>query len=375
MNTIIYDFALDTENPETNLQLAKYYHGIGHTASAISHYLRCAERTTDISLSYNCLILIYLCFQQQKDREFTAEHILKQAITICSDRPEAYFLLSKLFFQQNKYYEAYMYSCVCLNVCDFSKNELKEHVDFDIYYSTLLIKGISCPYWENTDESIEIFKILYSNYYENFNESEKNIILNKMKEYNIETASQILFAKEYSIACSIDSDINQHLPYLLDLAQQCSHITEFGVRQGYSTRTFLYADKILRSYDLEIDDELNKLFNFAKQNNKNVEYIKANVLNIHIEQTDMLFIDTWHQYDQLKKELNKHARNVNSYIVLHDTFTFGIKGENFSGTEHLENPVGLLPALIEFMIENPEWKFKYHTINNNGLTVIQRISQ
>jgi len=93
----------------------------------------------------------------------------------------------------------------------------------------------------------------------------------------------------------------------------------------------------------------------------------------------MLFIDTWHQYDQLKNELNKHANKVNKYIALHDTYTFGIRGENFSGsggiilTENIENPIGLLPALIEFMIENPEWKFKYHTIDNNGLIVIERI--
>lgn len=32
--------------------------------------------------------------------------------------------------------------------------------------------------------------------------------------------------------------------------------------------------------------------------------------------------------------------------------------------------VGILPALIEFMILNPEWKFKVRKLNNNGLTLI-----
>ena len=127
-----------------------------------------------------------------------------------------------------------------------------------------------------------------------------------------------------------------------------------------------------------LDDTIQQLFNIAHNHNRNVKYIKANVLDVNIEQTDMLFIDTWHQYDQLKQELHKHAKFVNKYIVLHDTFTFGIHGENSSGcggivlTDHLNDPIGLLPALIEFMIEYPEWKFKYHSIKNNGLTVIER---
>jgi hypothetical protein len=36
---------------------------------------------------------------------------------------------------------------------------------------------------------------------------------------------------------------------------------------------------------------------------------------------------------------------------------------------------GLLPAIIHYMIDNPDvWRFKTHRTNNNGLTVIERIS-
>jgi hypothetical protein len=34
--------------------------------------------------------------------------------------------------------------------------------------------------------------------------------------------------------------------------------------------------------------------------------------------------------------------------------------------------LGLLPAIIEFIIDHPEWKFKIHKTNNNGLTVLEK---
>jgi tetratricopeptide (TPR) repeat protein len=137
-----------------------------------------------------------------------------------------------------------------------------------------------------------------------------------------------------------------------------------GVRFGTSTRAFLNTDVILRSYDVFIDEKVSELFQVAKKCGKNVEYIKSDVREIEIDETDILFIDTWHCYDQLKTELKLHHHKVKKYIIFHDTHTYGVKGE--------ESEIGLLPAIIEFLIEFPEWKFILHKINNNGLTIIEK---
>ena len=96
------------------------------------------------------------------------------------------------------------------------------------------------------------------------------------------------------------------------------------------------------------------MFKAAKLQNKNVEYIKADVKEIEIEETDLLFIDTWHCYDQLKAELRIHSSKAKKYIAFHDTHSYGMKDE---GTN---TGLGLLPAIIEFMVENPKWKFKIY---------------
>lgn len=203
------------------------------------------------------------------------------------------------------------------------------------------------------------------------NESEE------IKNYDVSSAES-LFKNEYISACKTPSDINEHLPILNILAKGCNHVTELGVRDGKSTRAFLHSGVILRSYDLYLDNNVEELFKIAKLNKYDVEYIKGDSTKIDIEETDLLFIDTWHCYDQLKKELNRHHTKVKKYIVFHDTHSFGVNGENYnSGDNQISkdienNHMGILPAIIEFMIQNPEWKFHLHKKNNNGLTVIKK---
>lgn len=187
--------------------------------------------------------------------------------------------------------------------------------------------------------------------------------LPRVKEFLLPAKS--IFDHEYKKACAEPSDINQHLPVLNQLAQTVETITEFGARSGVSTRAFLNSHATLISYDLVIDIGLQELFKQAKSLGKTVEYVQADVLKITIKPTDLLFIDTWHVYNQLKDELRLHADQVRNYIVLHDTHTFGTTGE--------DRGLGLLPAVIEFIINNPDWRFKYHSTDNNGLTVLERI--
>lgn len=173
---------------------------------------------------------------------------------------------------------------------------------------------------------------------------------------------------EYKKAQTIKSDINENVHILHDLAKECESVVEMGVRTGVSTRAFLATDVKLTSYDIVMSDEVSRLFSIAKAKNKDVAYIKADVLNIQIEEADLLFIGTLHTYPQLKRELELHGNKAKKYLVFHDTHTFGTRGELQSDS------IGLLPALIEFMIKNDHWRFFIHKTNNNGLTVLKRTS-
>ena len=177
--------------------------------------------------------------------------------------------------------------------------------------------------------------------------------------------------KRLSELISIPSDINEHLPVLAKYAKECNHITELGVRTVISTWALASGNpKVLRSYDIFHPEKHGAKQHFEQFNEAIAEteidflFTEADDLQIEIEETDLLFIDTWHVYEQLKKELELHGNKAKKYIIFHDTVTFAEQGEG--------GGVGLIPAINEFLRANPHWVIIEHFLNCNGLMVLFR---
>ena len=77
LQTLLNRFVIDPENDYNNLWLAKHYHSIGQTASAISYYIRTAERTEDQTLMYACLLTASDCFHSQGCRNDSVKGLLQ----------------------------------------------------------------------------------------------------------------------------------------------------------------------------------------------------------------------------------------------------------------------------------------------------------
>lgn len=169
---------------------------------------------------------------------------------------------------------------------------------------------------------------------------------------------------EKCIQDKLHGDINHDLWILYELATRVSHITEFGVRGGVSTTAFLAAQpRVVKSYDLEPCP--NHAMLVEAKGRVAWSFIIGNTLDVVIEPTDLLFIDTLHTYEQLSAELARHAKQVSRYIVLHDTISFGSKGED--GSEP-----GLIQAYSDFLKANPQWRVYLVSMAQNGLTVLAR---
>tara|TARA_Y100000310_G_C20529926_1_gene737904 strand:+ start:524 stop:1102 length:579 start_codon:yes stop_codon:yes gene_type:complete len=177
------------------------------------------------------------------------------------------------------------------------------------------------------------------------------------------------------------SDINEHLSTLIKYGQECNHITEMGVRWLISTWALLgSAPGEMISYDIQNPNkwgrDINEVYEAAKSNGLNFKFIQANVLDVEIDPTELLFIDTWHAYKQLKSELNVHADKVSKYIILHDTTSFEFRDESsyeMWGDDWKGDGKGLWPAIKEFMEENSHWILHERFTNNNGLTILKRV--
>lgn len=170
----------------------------------------------------------------------------------------------------------------------------------------------------------------------------------------------------YNKLCDTPSDINEHLPTLLFWAKDCESITEMGVRYCVSTFAFIEGNpKKLVCIDINhpsfyLHQEGGKHFaeveRLCREKGIDFQFIQASTLEIEIEPTDLLFIDTLHTYEHLSRELRLHGNNARKYIIMHDTVSC----------------LELNQAIDEFRIENPQWSSQHNYKNNNGLVVLSR---
>jgi hypothetical protein len=202
----------------------------------------------------------------------------------------------------------------------------------------------------------------------------------------------------YIELCNKPSDINEHLPILYEYAKKCETIIETGVRGGVSSVALVYGllcnnqlNKQILLNDINYCD-ISTILNYCKDLNIQIKYEWKDNLSLEInEQVDMVFIDTWHVYGQLKRELDKFSKITKKYIIIHDTTVDEIYGETIRDGHHLNEMImqhiiyrsgftreeiccGLGKAIDEFLINNTNWKLTHKFTNNNGLTILERIS-
>jgi hypothetical protein len=142
-----------------------------------------------------------------------------------------------------------------------------------------------------------------------------------------------------------------------------------------STWAFLAAKpQTLVSIDVVRSDNIYEALDCAQNNNINMVFLEQNTIapDFVIEPTDLLFIDTLHNYAQLKEELARHGNQSRRWIIFHDTETFGHADEVPENPPNNWTPKGLVPAVDEFIRANPHWQVVNHFPYCNGLTVLKR---
>lgn len=164
----------------------------------------------------------------------------------------------------------------------------------------------------------------------------------------------------------------EHMIMLNEYANKCESVTEFGVFDWNTTWAFVNSNiNKLRCYDGKIRGRFDRpnggyqdLQDTCQAKGIDFKFMMEDTRKCDFEETDMLFIDTWHTYDQVRQEL-QHSSKVRKYIAFHDVVLYGKVG---SGDEE-----GLLKGIYEFLFENYlEWEIDTYCKKGNGLLVIKR---
>ena len=190
--------------------------------------------------------------------------------------------------------------------------------------------------------------------------------------------------------CKTESDIYEHLPTLHYYTSKCDSVIECGVRTIVSSYAFAssLSHKKYNKFTM-IDpyksDQIESFLSLCHSLDVNASFYEGSDLIFPLEKTDLLFIDTWHNYGQLKRELEYWQSSVQKYIIMHDTTVdewhsdsvrarLDIEKESKeSGFTIEEITIGLWPAITEFLHKYPEWKIEKRYTNNNGLTILARV--
>lgn len=152
----------------------------------------------------------------------------------------------------------------------------------------------------------------------------------------------------YDKLCRLQSDA--HTPsYMLvhdeivKRLTECESYTEFGINQGATlAAALLQSPPVVRAYDISLKWYNKSRHHFeqhAKDNKIDFKVFEEDTLKSTIEPADLLYIDTLHKYEHLRKELARHHDKVNNYIIFHDTTA----------------KPGLRRAVVEFVKVMPVW--------------------
>ncbi len=165
--------------------------------------------------------------------------------------------------------------------------------------------------------------------------------------------------------------------FSIALQMKTKKILELGVRNGGSSYPFLVACKVLGGHLTSVDinnsvwkapEDLAEFQSFIQSDA--VEFLKNNT-----ERYDLIYVDDWHSYSHVKKELEEIDRvsDENTIILLHD-----LMGRNKH--PHYFNPLtyestgewgdgGPFRAVNE--LDKDKWEWVTIPINH-GLTILRK---
>ena len=179
-NNLLTQFAQDPSNDVLNYQLGLEYTKLNQYGSALSFLLRAAELTKDPNIAYNSLIVNAQNIYKQGKRQHAVKNQLLHALSICPERPEAYFLLGKLYHETNQNHESYSISEIGLKRSILSTGNTTLPSGYPGEYGMIFNKAVAAWHIAKYMESREILKDLVDFYYPFMNETYQRAVENNI---------------------------------------------------------------------------------------------------------------------------------------------------------------------------------------------------
>jgi len=155
----LINFVNDPYNDKIIFNLANTYFSLGQMSSALTFYLRVTEYSKNNLLIYESLLKAGLCIQKQGNRINSVKSLFLHAISILPERPEGYFLMTRLYEENKEWGEAYALSSIGEHINNKNKKlpALETDVEYPGEYGFKFEKAVSDWWMGRTIESLNSF--------------------------------------------------------------------------------------------------------------------------------------------------------------------------------------------------------------------------
>jgi tetratricopeptide (TPR) repeat protein len=176
----LLNYVDDPRKPINNFMLGTIYEEKGHFAAAIGFYLRTAEYSEDKNLIYESLLRVAICLEIQGKRMCPLKGALLRAVSVSPERPEAYFLLSRIYEITKDWHLSYAWATAGERTLSTSHRPLLTDVKYPGTYGFMFEKAVTSWWIGLYHESLNLFKTLDKEYkvLPIYEESIKNNITN-----------------------------------------------------------------------------------------------------------------------------------------------------------------------------------------------------
>lgn len=174
------EYILDTTNPKANFDLGRWYEEQKHFSPASGFFLRAAELSeSNLDLRYESLIRCYFCYNRLKRRDYTCESLLKSAIVLAPERPEAYYFLSEHYERKNDWLNVYLFSSLGLEH-GIKPSKFTSYMYFEHMYQLHFQKARSVWWMGKPNESRKIYRYILDNYIDELRPEYRDLLENNL---------------------------------------------------------------------------------------------------------------------------------------------------------------------------------------------------
>lgn len=177
----LYTYLDKPDDAIANFNFGLFYENKKHYSPASTFYLRSAEKTNSLDLRYEVLIRTFSCYKSLGNRNHTCESLLKQAISLCPKKPEAYFFLCQLYESKSDWLNVYTYANIALNVCE-DQSLFLHSVSYPGIYGLLFQKAASAWWVGKPSECRQLYRLLLNNYLDILPDHYKNILESNLSQ-------------------------------------------------------------------------------------------------------------------------------------------------------------------------------------------------